>query len=202
VSVSQRSSKNLPLTPQPLPSILPLSPCQLGRQQAGDTFALRRALRVATDADVKGYKPKAQAETQAVETARSLVMEQQLPMGIDDAEWQFDKKKLTLFYSSDQQRVDFRDFVKRVGTHFKAFVWMQRLNSGIGGRSADAGGGGFGASSGGGGVMMGGGGGGGKGGIGKGAGKGGGGKGMMGPGGGMGKGGGPPAGSMGQYGPM
>ena len=155
---------------------------------------------MASDTDVKGYAPKAQAEAQAVDVARSFVMEQQLPMGIDDAEWQFDKKKLTLFYSSDQQRVDFRDFVKTVGTHFKAFVWMQRLNSGIGGRSAGAGGGGFGAGGGSGVVMSGGGI--GKGGSGKGGGKGGGGKGMMGPGGGMGMGGGPPVGSMGQYGPM
>ena len=53
-----------------------------------------------------------------------------LPMTIDDAEWTFDKLKLTLFYSASE-RVDFREFVKKMGSHFKTFLWMQRSDGQI-----------------------------------------------------------------------
>jgi hypothetical protein len=40
---------------------------------------------VASEKDVKGYATKALAEAQAVAMAQSLIAEQQLPMGVDDA---------------------------------------------------------------------------------------------------------------------
>jgi hypothetical protein len=98
---------------------------QMGRNRAGDTFQMRRALSVATPDDVAGFTAKHQAELEALQMAQNLARDMGLPMTIDDAEWQFDKKKLTMFYSAGG-RVDFRDFVKKMGSHNKTFLWMVR----------------------------------------------------------------------------
>lgn len=46
-----------------------------------------------------------------------------LPMEVCDAEWQFDHKKLTLYYTS-RERVDFRELVRELFRTFKARIWM------------------------------------------------------------------------------
>ena len=102
---------------------------QLGQQAAGDTSILRRALRVASEKDMQDYARKAQGEAQAANVVQSFVNQRGMPMEIVDAEWQMDNMKLTVFFTSDQQRVDFRDFVKQLGAHFKAYVWMVHVNS-------------------------------------------------------------------------
>ena len=72
-----------------------------------------------------GFTAKHQAEQDALQMARNLARDMGLPMSIEDTEWQFDKNKLTIFYSADG-RVDFRDFVKKMGSHNKTFLWMER----------------------------------------------------------------------------
>jgi hypothetical protein len=99
---------------------------QMGRNKAGDTFQMRRALRIATpEEQMVGFPAKHQAEQDALQMARNLARDMGLPMSIEDTEWQFDKNKLTIFYSADG-RVDFRDFVKKMGSHNKTFLWMER----------------------------------------------------------------------------
>jgi hypothetical protein len=55
------------------------------------------------------------------------VEEHGLPMRILDAEYQFDRKKLTLFYESPH-RLDFRELVKDLYKCFRARIWMEPAN--------------------------------------------------------------------------
>lgn len=44
-------------------------------------------------------------------------------MEILDAEWQWDRRKLTFYYTSDQ-RVDFRELVRELFRIWKTRVWL------------------------------------------------------------------------------
>lgn len=46
-----------------------------------------------------------------------------LPMEVCDAEWQWDRRKLTFYYTSDA-RVDFRELVRELFRVYKTRVWM------------------------------------------------------------------------------
>lgn len=51
-----------------------------------------------------------------------------LAMEITDAEWQWDRRKLTFFYLADQ-RVDFRELVRELFRLYKTRIWMYVLSS-------------------------------------------------------------------------
>uniref|UniRef100_A0A7S2BZY3 CCHC-type domain-containing protein n=1 Tax=Florenciella parvula TaxID=236787 RepID=A0A7S2BZY3_9STRA len=98
----------------------------LGPKSAGDIMAMKPALRVATKRDMEiGFPKKVEEEYAVIETARNLCAQMNLALRIDDAEWQFDRKRLTIFYHCEG-RVDFRDLVKKLGATYKTFLWMQR----------------------------------------------------------------------------
>eukprot|EP00744_Colponema_vietnamica_P011528 GILI01016218.1.p1 GENE.GILI01016218.1~~GILI01016218.1.p1 ORF type:complete len:390 (-),score=30.26 GILI01016218.1:55-1116(-) len=65
-------------------------------------------------------------ERRAVEVCQLRVLEFGLPMVIVDAEYQYDKKKLTFYYEA-QQRLDFRDLVRDLFKTFRARIWMEPL---------------------------------------------------------------------------
>lgn len=65
-------------------------------------------------------------ERRAVEVCQQRVLEFGLPMVIVDAEYQYDKKKLTFYYEA-QQRLDFRDLVRDLFKTFRARIWMEPL---------------------------------------------------------------------------
>lgn len=45
-----------------------------------------------------------------------------------DVEFQYDRKKLTIYYYSNS-RVDFRSFVKELYSIFYARIWMENIKS-------------------------------------------------------------------------
>jgi hypothetical protein len=50
-----------------------------------------------------------------------------LPMHVLDAEYQFDRLKLTIYYTSDM-RIDFRELVRDLFSAFKTRIWMKKSN--------------------------------------------------------------------------
>ncbi|RNF08643.1 putative cell cycle sequence binding phosphoprotein (RBP45) [Trypanosoma conorhini] len=82
-------------------------------------------LRVASALEVSQLNNvQAELEERAVEVAQNKVEEHGLPMLIVDAEYQFDMKKLTFYYQS-QQRLDFRTLVRDLYKTFRARIWME-----------------------------------------------------------------------------
>jgi len=73
---------------------------------------------------------KVQDEERALEVIRGKVMEQLLPMTILDAEYQFDRHKLTYFFEADR-RIDFRELVSELFSLYKTRIWMQQVDTSV-----------------------------------------------------------------------
>nr|CCC95332.1 unnamed protein product [Trypanosoma congolense IL3000] len=84
-----------------------------------------RVLRVASTLEISQLQGvQTELEDRAVEVAQKKVEEHGLPMCIVDAEYQFDRKKLTFYYRS-HQRLDFRVLVRDLYKTFRARIWME-----------------------------------------------------------------------------
>jgi hypothetical protein len=59
---------------------------------------------------------------------REKITERGLPMKILDAEYQFDRHKLTFFFEADK-RIDFRDLVSELFSQYKTRIWMQQVDT-------------------------------------------------------------------------
>ena len=82
------------------------------RLASGDDIARAAALRVEEE----------EARRVAVQRARALNLE----MKVSDAEWQFDRRRLT-FYFTAEERIDFRALVRQLETHFGVRVQMWHI---------------------------------------------------------------------------
>jgi hypothetical protein len=86
-------------------------------------------LRIATELETTQlHNVQAELERRAVDVCMQRVLEHGLPMVIVDAEYQFDKKKLT-FYFEAQQRMDFRELVRDLFKTFRARIWMELVEN-------------------------------------------------------------------------
>lgn len=88
-----------------------------------------RIIRSATVAERQSLADKYHDEQNVMQFARELAHHTyRLPLIIQDAEYQFDRHKLTIYYHADG-RVDFRELVRDLFSAFKARIWMKKLNS-------------------------------------------------------------------------
>nr|CCC94069.1 unnamed protein product [Trypanosoma congolense IL3000] len=103
----------------------------VGIALAGSTFMRHiglgsgTVLRLAEESDVNQlHTVQVELERRAIDVCSQRVLERGLPMTIVDAEYQFDKNKLTFFYEA-QQRMDFRELVRDLYKTFRARIWME-----------------------------------------------------------------------------
>ncbi|GAA5867799.1 hypothetical protein JCM3774_005856 [Rhodotorula dairenensis] len=83
----------------------------------------KRIFAKAGPADTHALLSKAQDEVKALALVRSKVAQKGLPMEILDAEWQWDRRKLTFYYTAET-RVDFRELVRELFRIWKTRVWL------------------------------------------------------------------------------
>ncbi|RPD58461.1 PSP1-domain-containing protein [Lentinus tigrinus ALCF2SS1-7] len=76
--------------------------------------------------DTQGLAAKAQDEAKALELCRNKVRQRKLPMEVVDAEYQWDRRKLT-FYFVAEKRIDFRELVRELFRLYKTRIWMASL---------------------------------------------------------------------------
>ncbi|KAJ2756459.1 hypothetical protein IWQ56_006336 [Coemansia nantahalensis] len=98
-----------------------------GTASAKDVF-VKRIFRVADQqevADMLGNKIR--DEQNALHLCQAKVQQRKLAMRVTDAEFQFDRRKLT-FYFTASRRVDFRELVRDLFKHFKTRIWMCQLD--------------------------------------------------------------------------
>ncbi|KAM5534363.1 hypothetical protein V8D89_011956 [Ganoderma adspersum] len=76
--------------------------------------------------DTQGLAAKAQDEAKALELCRTKVRQRKLPMEVVDAEYQWDRRKLT-FYFVAEKRIDFRELVRELFRLYKTRIWMASL---------------------------------------------------------------------------
>ena len=87
---------------------------------------VRRALRLATKRDVRQSQSLLKLNDDARRDAMAKVRTAGLPMKISDAEWQWDRKKLTLYFTADR-RVDFRNLVRDLAATFRTRIELKQI---------------------------------------------------------------------------
>ncbi|RIY11755.1 Signal peptidase-like protein [Hymenobacter rubripertinctus] len=92
-----------------------------------DSKEIRPILRVATDQDAERWQSVRDLETGTMFRARAVVDELRLKMKLSDVEYQADRTRATFFYSADD-RVDFRDLIKRLADEFRVRVEMRQIS--------------------------------------------------------------------------
>ncbi len=90
------------------------------------TTELKPIVRKATAEDVKRAQDFAAREKDALEQCVKFVAKLNLPMKLISAEYNLDGSRLT-FYFSAEERVDFRELVKELSTHFRTRIEMRQV---------------------------------------------------------------------------
>ncbi|KAJ2077236.1 hypothetical protein GGI09_008254, partial [Coemansia sp. S100] len=90
-----------------------------------DVF-VKRILCSADQSEVDDLINKVKDEQKALSMCQDKVRQLRLSMHIADAEFQFDRRKVT-FYFTAPRRVDFRDLVRNHFKHYKTRIWMYQL---------------------------------------------------------------------------
>ena len=104
----------------------------IGGNNAAD---LKQVIRLATHDEVNHLKVKKDEEDELLKICRAKVKTRGLPMTVCDAEYQFDRNKLTFFFEADG-RIDFRELVRDLFSIYKTRIWMQQLDKNNGGSTS------------------------------------------------------------------
>ena len=88
----------------------------------------RRILRRATGADTRTADQLQSEEDQVRRTVLDQVRRHALPMKVSDAEWQWDRKKLTVYFTAEQ-RVDFRALVRDLASLFHTRIELRQMGA-------------------------------------------------------------------------
>ncbi|KAJ2060251.1 hypothetical protein GGI17_003881 [Coemansia sp. S146] len=110
-----------------------LKPASTGGSQASSSSSsskdvfVKRIFRVADQREVADLtNNKVKDEQKALSMCQDKVQQRKLSMYVADAEFQFDRRKLTFYFTADR-RVDFRELVRELFKHFKTRIWMCQL---------------------------------------------------------------------------
>jgi cell fate regulator YaaT (PSP1 superfamily) len=86
----------------------------------------QKARRIATEADVRQYQTARGDDDDARKRAIERVRANSLVMKVTDAEWQWDRKKLTLYFTAEK-RVDFRTLVRELASMFRTRIELKQI---------------------------------------------------------------------------
>jgi cell fate regulator YaaT (PSP1 superfamily) len=92
-------------------------------EEQGD---FKKIIRKANEADVAKLKENQELEVPTMYKARSIAMELGLSMKLSDVEYQGDRRK-AIFYYTAEERVDFRELIKRLADSFKVRIEMRQI---------------------------------------------------------------------------
>ena len=86
----------------------------------------KQVLRIAHLDDIEKSQTLRKDEDRVRVEARKLVTKHQLSMKVTDAEWQFDRNRLTVYFTAEK-RVDFRQLVRALASKFKARIQLKQI---------------------------------------------------------------------------
>jgi len=104
------------------------SGCSLAEASAPPPDATRRILRRATEADTVIAEQLHQEEEDIRRRVTERAHSHTLPMKVSDAEWQWDRKKLTVYFTAEQ-RVDFRALVRDLASLFHTRIELRQIGA-------------------------------------------------------------------------
>src|SRR5215208_2911181 len=86
----------------------------------------QKVRRVATENEVRQYKSVRSDDDDARKKSIERVRANSLVMKVTDAEWQWDRKKLTLYFTAEK-RVDFRTLVRELASMFRTRIELKQI---------------------------------------------------------------------------
>ena len=86
----------------------------------------KKVLRIAHSDDIEKSQTLRKDEDRVRVEARKLVTKHQLSMKVTDAEWQFDRNRLTVYFTAEK-RVDFRQLLRALASKFKARIQLKQI---------------------------------------------------------------------------
>jgi cell fate regulator YaaT (PSP1 superfamily) len=98
--------------------------CALGQPRAPEGAVVRRAS--TEDAHLSGELRRAEDDVRRKVMER--VTHHQLAMKVSDAEWQWDRKRLTVYFTAEQ-RVDFRALVRDLASLFRTRIELRQIGA-------------------------------------------------------------------------
>lgn len=98
------------------------------RTQATTNDRLPSVVRRGTPEDWDRWEVNRQDERGALGVCKERIEALDLAMKLTDAEWQFDRKKITFFFTAEQ-RVDFRQLVRELASHFRTRVELRQIGA-------------------------------------------------------------------------
>jgi cell fate regulator YaaT (PSP1 superfamily) len=96
--------------------------CAVGETRAAE----RSVVRLASQEEIKVANELRRSEEETRIKAIERVRHHGLEMKVSDAEWQWDRKKLTIYFTAEK-RVDFRDLVRDLASTFKTRIELRQI---------------------------------------------------------------------------
>ncbi|HMV11031.1 MAG TPA: regulatory iron-sulfur-containing complex subunit RicT [Cyclobacteriaceae bacterium] len=100
---------------------------QMQKKKIANDSEIKKIYRLAHQKDLEKYEEVKKREMPTLYRTREILREIKLPMKLSDIEYQADNTKATFFYSADD-RVDFRELIKRLATEFRIRVEMRQIS--------------------------------------------------------------------------
>lgn len=96
------------------------------RGVAVDAPEIKKLYRKASTIDVDKWKLAKSLEYETMHRARKIIIELKLDMKLSDVDYQGDKTKATFYYTAED-RVDFRELIKKLAEEFKVRIEMRQI---------------------------------------------------------------------------
>ena len=104
--------------------------CAAGSDEDDDTPTTpeRRVLRRAADHEERRADTLRKQEEEVRQKVKERVVHHELVMKVSDAEWQWDRNKLTIYFTADK-RVDFRNLVRDLAKQFRTRIELRQIGA-------------------------------------------------------------------------
>jgi cell fate regulator YaaT (PSP1 superfamily) len=100
---------------------------QMQKKKVANDHEIKKIYRIAHQKDLEKLEEVKKRELPTLYRTREILRETKLQMKLSDIEYQADNTKATFFYSADD-RVDFRELIKRLATEFRIRVEMRQIS--------------------------------------------------------------------------
>lgn len=89
---------------------------------------IKKIYRKASEADIEKWQEAQAMERETLVKTRKIIRDLKLNMKLSDVEYQGDKNRATFFYIADE-RVDFRELIKKLADQFRVRVEMKQIGA-------------------------------------------------------------------------
>ncbi|WP_033316716.1 PSP1 domain-containing protein [Pontibacter roseus] len=100
---------------------------QMLKKKVDNNEEIRTIYRIANERDMEKLRDVQEQEAATMYRSREIIQQTGLKMKLSDVEYQADRSKATFYYSADD-RVDFRDLIKKLAEEFKVRIEMRQIS--------------------------------------------------------------------------